>query len=128
MDAEKHEQIKMAFIEEITINCKKVNTYRGSFDPVIETLAEILTDREETRQQYNASGGNPIIAHTNARGATNLEQNPAARRITELNTQALAYWRELGLTPKSLRALNDELLKGGNKPDDFGALIAGLLD
>ena len=90
--------------------CKAAGTYRTYFDNVIATLAGILEQRDEVEKQYLKSGAHPIVKHTNKGGATNLEQNPALRLVNDLNRDALAYWRDLGLTPKGLKAINEQAL------------------
>lgn len=91
-------------------NCKAVGTYNPAFDPVIETLAEILERRDETQRVFIASGGHVIVSHTNKSGAANLEQNPAVRLINDFNRDALQYWRELGLTPAGLKKINEQAM------------------
>ena len=92
-------------------NCIIVGTYNKAFEPIIETLADILTRRDETQAEFEESGGRPIVKHTNKAGAENLEQNPALRLINDLNRDALQYWRDLGLTPAGLKKINDEAMK-----------------
>lgn len=84
---------------------KRVDTYNKSFDSVIETLADILESRDKAMEQFKASGANPVITHTNKAGATNLAKNPLLVMAMDLNTQALAYWRDLGLTPAGLKKI-----------------------
>lgn len=55
------------------------------------------------------------MEHTNQGGATNATQNPALRLINDLNRDALAYWRDLGLTPSGLRKINDSAMKESRK-------------
>lgn len=45
-------------------------------NPNIETLAEIMAERDEAYKTYQKSGGHPVITHTNKGGAANLEKNP----------------------------------------------------
>ena len=52
-----------------------------------------------------------VVEHTNKNGSTYLEQNPALRLINELNRDALAYWRDLGLTPAGLKKIDEDALK-----------------
>ena len=92
--------------------CDEAGTYQEFFDPVIETLATILEKRDEAYRVFDASGGHVIITHTNKAGAKNNEQNPALRLANDLNRDALAYWRDLGLTPAGLRKLNADVVKG----------------
>ena len=88
-----------------------VGTYNPAFDPVIDTLSEILERRDEANAQYVESGRQPIVEHTNKGGATNLEQNPALRLVNDLNRDALAYWRDLGLTPAGLKRINEKAME-----------------
>lgn len=92
-------------------SCLMVGTYNKAFDPVIETLADILAKRDDAQDLYIKSGGAPIVTHTNKAGAKNLEQNPALRLINDLNRDALAYWRDLGLTPAGLKKINEEAMQ-----------------
>ena len=99
----------------IVNNCKAAGTYRPFFDEVINTLSGILERRDEALRQFEVSGGHVIIAHTNKAGATNLEQNPALRAINDMNRDALAYWRDLGLTPAGLKKIDEKALKEQKK-------------
>ena len=38
-------------------------------------------------------------------------KNPVLVMEMELNTQALSYWRDLGLTPSGLKKLNADAIK-----------------
>lgn len=86
--------------------CEEAGTYQPFFDNVINTLASIMEIRDATVEQYAASGGNPVVAHTNKGGHTNIVKNPALAIINEQNQQALAYWRDLGLTPAGFKRLD----------------------
>lgn len=87
---------------------KAAGTYQKYFGSVIDTLAGILARRDDAEAMFVASGGNILVKHTNKGGATNIEQNPALRLINDLNRDALAYWRDLGLTPAGYKRLNLE--------------------
>lgn len=87
---------------------KAASTYQPFFDAVIDTLAGILEKRDKAQELYEATGEKAIIEHTNKGGATNLEQNPCIRLINDLNRDALAYWRDLGLTPAGLKKINEK--------------------
>ena len=113
---------KAEWINRIKESMDKVGTYDEGFDDVIATLASVLEKRDALESEYGAEPA--IVARTNVKGATNLEQNPAFRLINDLNRDALSYWRELGLTPKSLRTINDEAMKGGK----LDALTEALLE
>ena len=96
-------------------SCVDAGTYKPFFDSVINTLSDILEKRDVANEQFQKTGGKIIVAHTNKAGATNIEQNPCLRAINDLNSSALAYWKELGLTPSSLKKINDKSLLDGSK-------------
>ena len=56
-----------------------------------------------------------LVNHTNKAGATNVEQNPCLRLINDLNRDALAYWRDLGLTPAGLKRIDEAAMKQRKK-------------
>ena len=91
--------------------CVDVGTYSKSFDAAIDTLSCILQKRDETEALFDEQGRDYILSHTNAAGAVNTEQNPLIRLINDLNRDALTYWRDLGLTPKGLKAINESAVK-----------------
>ena len=106
---------------------ESIGTYKPEFDAVIETLADILARRDTALHFfYDEQGGKVVIEHTNKFGATNTDRNPTCRVIDDLNGQALTYWRELGLTPKGLRAITDEAIKE-KKAAGLGDLINELI-
>ena len=86
--------------------CEIAGTYAEHYDIVIDTLAGIMETRDAAADQYKKSGGNPVVAYTNKGGHTNLRKNPALVIINECNQIALAYWRDLGLTPAGFKKLN----------------------
>ena len=83
----------------------KAGTFKDYFQPVIETLADVLEQRDNAMEQFIASGGCAVIKYTNKANATNPSKNPFLLVWNDLNTTALAYWRELGLTPSSFRKI-----------------------
>lgn len=91
--------------------CRNAGTYQPYFDHVIDSLASILEKRDEAEAQYIASGSLPVVEYTNKGGATNMSKNPALVLWDDLNKSALAYWRDLGLTPAGLKKLNEDALK-----------------
>lgn len=102
---------KATWKNRIIESCRAAGTYREFFLPVIDTLASILEKRDDAQEMFVKSGGNVIVRHTNKAGATNLEQNPALRLVNDLNRDALAYWRDLGLTPAGLKKIDEEAMK-----------------
>lgn len=106
--------------------CKAAGTYRPFFESVIDTLAGILERRDEALEQYELSGRRAVISHTNKGGATNLEQNPALRAVNDMNRDALAYWRDLGLTPAGLKRINEEAVKPKEQQATLGTVLKDL--
>ena len=90
--------------------CKAAGTYRDYFLPVIDTLSSILEKRDDAERAFAKMGGKVTVKHINKYGAENVEQNPLIRLINDLNRDALAYWRDLGLTPAGLRKINEQAM------------------
>ena len=97
--------------DRITAACEDAGTYRPFFDAAIETLSGILERRDDAEEKYKESGGNPVITHTNKAKETNTVKNPILVMLNDLNAQALAYWRDLGLTPAGYKKLNADLIQ-----------------
>ena len=87
--------------------------YIPSFQTTITILSEMLEERDRVYQTYLDSGAKPVVNFTSDRGATNLKQNPLLKQWQELNTAALAYLRDLGITPAGLRKLQGQFEKNG---------------
>lgn len=98
---------KKQWKERIVKSCKDANTYRESFDDVIDTLAQILETRDSVHEEYVAGGSKPtIVVTTDRSNKENIHKNPLISMEVELNAQALKYWGELGLTASSFKKLN----------------------
>ena len=110
----------------ITRDVKAAGTYQKYFGSVIDTLSAILARRDDAEALFIASGGNILVKHTNKGGATNIEQNPALRLINDLNRDALAYWRDLGLTPAGYKRLNLEAAQAKSN-DGFEKILSQML-
>lgn len=105
--------------------CIEAGTYRTYFDNIIDTLAGILATRDEAEKQFRASGSKPIVKHTNKGGATNFVKNPMLILVNDMNTQALAYWKELGLTPAGLKRIDEKAMKK-SKPNPLAEALREL--
>lgn len=106
---------KSAWATIITDCAKSAGTYRTYFDSVINTLASILERRDAAEEKFAEDGEEILVEHTNKAGATNFEQNPILRLINDLNRDALAYWRDLGLTPAGLKRIDEQSMKQRKK-------------
>ena len=94
--------------KDIIKKMKNVGTYNISFMYAIDTLALVLADYEKTNEQYNATGRNALIRHTNKSGATNYPRNPLCIELERQRSDIITYSKELGLTPASLKRINQE--------------------
>lgn len=101
---------KSEWKENIIKACEGVGTYREEFDSVIDTLATILEQRDKAMEQYEVTGAEPVITHTNKSHEKNYVKNPMLVQWSDLNKDALAYWRDLGLTPNGLKKISDKAL------------------
>ena len=86
--------------------CRQAGTYEPYFDEIIDQLAQILDVRDKAVEQFHESHDKPVVVYTNKGGYKNLRKNPALQMMNECNQQALAYWRDLGLTPAGYKKLN----------------------
>lgn len=106
---------KQAWKNRIKKACEAAGTYQECFEDPIDALAWILAQRDDLIEEFEASGGVAVVEHINTKNQTNMEQNPCIRLINDFNRDALTYWRDLGLTPKGLRAINESALKQEKK-------------
>lgn len=109
----------------ITEDCKGVGTYKLEFDSVIDALSSILEQRDKVMEDYKASGGKPVISQTNVAKKRYYVKNPFLTQWSDLNKDALSYWRDLGLTPNGLRKIDEQGLKGTRK-DSFEEALSKL--
>ena len=113
---------KQKWKQVITEACVSAKTYKPYFDSVIDTLAQILETRDSVHEQFLDEGGNfTIIKHTDRSNQENTYKNPLLVMEYDLNTQALKYWSELGLTARSLKVIQNNLR------EDSGTTIEDLL-
>lgn len=94
---------KVQWKKKIVQNMETVGTYKESFLPAIETLADILERRDIAIQQWKDEGSHLMINKTSDRGAVNVAKNPLLGLIQECEKDALTYWSQLGLTPSGLK-------------------------
>lgn len=103
--------VKDGWKKKIRLACENAGTYRPYFDSTINTLAEIMAKRDQAAKQFEASGGELVVEYTNKAGATNMMKNPLLVIWEDMNKEALAYWRDLGLTPAGLKKIDEAALK-----------------
>lgn len=108
----------------IISDMKSVGTYRPEFGKTIDNLAKIYVDMDTAREQFEKSGGNIVVRHTNKGGNTNLVKNPFFVAIEGLQNNILMYNRELGLTPAGLKRIKGE---SGAEQKKVSGLAAALM-
>lgn len=91
--------------------CKEAGTWRDCFSQAAETLADILEKRDQAQAVWEADGAAVLVTYTNKGGGENKVIHPALKLVTDLNRDALAYWRDLGLTPAGLRKINEDAMR-----------------
>jgi phage terminase small subunit len=105
---------------------KAVGTYAPAYKQVVETLAGILEKRDAAKEDWEASGGEFVTEHISDRGACNTRKNPSLQVWQDLNTQALAYWKELGLTPAGLKKIKDMVATSKTEVSGLEKALSGL--
>ncbi len=104
--------------------CEEAGTYQDCFESIIDTLSQIMENRDKAQEQFEETGGEPVIWHTNKGGNSNLVKHPALVMVNDLNATALSYWRDLGLTPSGFKKLGESLTV--KKESSFEDLLAGI--
>ena len=106
--------------------CEEMKTFQTSFNSAIDTLAKVLEQRDAALDQFKREGSILIIEKVSDRGAVNAGINPLVRLIDTLNNTALAYWRELGLTPSSFRKMTGTTAPAEEKKSGLAAALASI--
>ena len=116
---------KAKWIETINGQLSALGVQEPAYIPAIETLAGILEQRDKTFKEFKASGGKSVIEYTNKGGSTNMTKNPLLVLWDDLNKSALAYWREMGLTPSSYKKVTGDAPKK-EKPQGLVEVLSKL--
>lgn len=74
---------------------------------IVDTLSGILEKRDQAEEEF-AEDGRLIVTATNKAGAEYTSKNPLVLLIVDLNASALAYWKELGLTPAAYKRMTGD--------------------
>ena len=114
---------KETWVKRIRKASKEAGTYREYFEHIISALAETLEARDQVKKYYEDSGALPIVMRTNKGGHTNMEKNPILVIYDDMNNTALAYWKELGLTPKALKAIDERAMRTKKKQASLGEAL-----
>lgn len=99
---------------------------KTGFSMVIDTLSDILAERDNAYEEFKNEGGEACVIKTSDRGAKNVAKNPRLLIWLDLNNTALAYWRDLGLTPAGYRKLNADVVQDKGGEDGLEKILARL--
>lgn len=102
---------------------QSLNVYKPEFEHAINGLARALADMDRTIDLFDKSGGQIMIKHTNKAGATNAVKNPFYLAIETLRKDIMDYSRELGLTPASLKRINETEMQKKRGGGGLAALL-----
>jgi hypothetical protein len=102
---------KKEWKEKIIKACEEAGTYQEYFEDVINTLSQIMETRDSAQEFFEEQGSKPVVEYTNKAGHSSTKKNPVLVVINEQNQQALAYWRDLGLTPRGFKQLNGDAVQ-----------------
>ena len=97
-----------------------------AYESTVKSLAAILEQRDKTYEEFKKSGGKSVIEYTNKGGSTNMTKNPLLVLWDDLNKTALAYWRELGLTPSAYKKLTGTGAKQEESKKGLAAALASI--
>lgn len=101
----------LSWRRKIIEQCNAVGTYKDAFLPTIDALSRLLERRDAAYEDFIKGGGAAMVIRISDRGAVNQAVNPLLRLWQELNRDALAYWRDLGLTPAGLKRINESAMQ-----------------
>ena len=105
---------------------KSLGLQDDAYNSAVKSLADILVQRDKTFKEFQDGGGKSVIEYTNKGGSTNMTKNPLLVLWDDLNKTALAYWRELGLTPMSYKKLTGIGAKQEESKKGLAAALASI--
>lgn len=91
---------KKAHKESIVAAMRSLGTYKPEYDLAIDSLADILDQRDRVFRRWKKSGGDLIVS-----GEKMDRTHPLLREWKDLNAQALSYMKELSLTHQSMKRM-----------------------
>lgn len=100
-----------------------MGTYKPEFEPLIGRLAEYYLRQHQLKDLYDQTGGQPMVK---AKGSGLAVKNPVLDEMDKLNRIILDLERELGLTPSSLRKVNEAAFKVKEQSGFSLALVEAL--
>lgn len=104
----------------------ELGIFEKAYSSAVKSLAAILEQRDKTFEEFQDSGGKSVIEYTNKGGSTNITKNPLLVLWDDLNKTALAYWRELGMTPSAYKKLTGTGAKKETAKKGLAAALASI--
>ena len=95
---------KKKYIEQIKTDMMSLNLYKQEYDATIDLLAQMYIDRDKALKAFDQEGCHYTIEKQTKNGFVKVK-NPLFAIVQELNNSIVATNRELGLTPKGLKAI-----------------------
>lgn len=127
MEREEIEKHRVKIRADTIKKMKSVDTYKKSFDPVIDIYADLMLQYKIAKEDFVASGYRMTEEYTNKAGATNIRKTATYLSLEGLRKDILTYSTQLGLNPKGLDALDAKAPEKTSALDKLQKDIAGLL-
>lgn len=99
------------YIDDIREKMRSLNVYKPEFEKTIVLLSEKYIDVEKARREFRKSGGHYTVPVVDKNGNVTYQKNVQYRAIEDMESAILQTQRELGLTPKGLKALQAKTLE-----------------
>lgn len=97
----------------IKADMEAVGTYSPIFDKAIKSLAKQERELAKAEKVWRDNGGKMVAELVNKTGATYTAKDPHYAVVDQLRKDILAQRAQLGLTPKSLKAMKAKLADTG---------------
>lgn len=97
----------------IKADMEAVGTYSPIFDKAIKSLAKQERELAKAEKVWRDNGGKMVAELVNKTGATYTAKDPHYAVVDQLRKDILAQRAQLGLTPKSLKAMKTKLADSG---------------
>ena len=96
--------------ERIVDACQQAGTYQPFSNDIIDILADIMERRDIALADWKKKK-KTLVGYTNKGGNKNMVTHPQLKVAQDCESSALAYWRELGLTPSAFRKMTTTEVK-----------------
>lgn len=97
----------------IKADMEAVGTYSPIFDKAIKSLAKQERELAKAEKTWRDNGGKMVAELVNKTGATYTAKDPHYAVVDQLRKDILAQRAQLGLTPKSLKAMKAKIVDTG---------------